>query len=81
MGAVKLVLHEMAAFHATGYHFIPAYPGGREVLAAEHPSIFAMDMLEFFKGKGGADDLLDKFLNMTVQMYSSCVVVLQGPIL
>jgi len=68
LGAVKLVLREMAAFHATCYHFMLAYPGGREALAVDHPSIFSKDMLEFFRGKGRGDELLDKFMNMTAQV-------------
>ncbi len=35
LNAVKLVLKEMAAFHATGQHFIATYPGGLDVLSQE----------------------------------------------
>ena len=39
--AVKLVLGEMAAFHATAHHYIETYPGGLEVLAKETPRVKA----------------------------------------
>jgi len=39
LNAVKLVLQEMAAFHATGDHFITTYPGGLEALAHECPRV------------------------------------------
>ena len=37
--AVKLVLKEMAAFHATAHHYIQTYPGQLDALAKEQPRV------------------------------------------
>ena len=41
-----MVLKELAAFHATGLHFINAYPGGREALATEYPDFFTENIYQ-----------------------------------
>jgi hypothetical protein len=39
LNAVKLVLKELAAFHATGDYFISTYQGGLEALAKKYPRV------------------------------------------
>ena len=76
LGAVKLVLSELAAFHATSHHFIKTYPGGLASLAVECPRIFKAGRT-FFKGEDGSNDMLNKILHMTQQMFDSCLLVVQ----
>ena len=76
LGAVKLVLSELAAFHASGYLFIRSHPDGLQALAEEYPGIFQIAG-DYFKSLAGVDDMLEKFLQMTLQMYSSCFLVVQ----
>jgi hypothetical protein len=35
VNGAKLILKELAAFHATGWHFINRYPGGKDALAKD----------------------------------------------
>ena len=40
LDAIRLVLSELAAFHATGYVFYKTHPDGKEKLAQDYPHIF-----------------------------------------
>ena len=71
LNAVKLVLKELAAFHASGYHFIHSYPGGLEALAKEYPSTFK----ETFFGVELEEDVAKNMLDIIANMFGSCVVV------
>jgi len=42
---LKRYLKELAAFHATGLHFINTYPGGREALALNFPDMFTENFM------------------------------------
>jgi len=42
---LKRYLKELAAFHATGLHFINTYPGGREALALNYPDMFTENFM------------------------------------
>jgi hypothetical protein len=46
LNAVKLVLSEMAAFHASGYQYIQSYPGNLEALAKDCPRVNSIGFLE-----------------------------------
>ena len=63
-----MALKELAAFHATSFHFINTFPGGREALALDYPDTFSNDL---FAGK----DMLEKYFGMTANMFGSCVLV------
>ena len=73
---MKLVLRELAAFHASGYLFIRNYPGELQALSKEYPGIFQIAG-DYFKSLVGVDDMMEKFLQMTSQMYGSCFLVVQ----
>ena len=66
------MLKELAAFHATGLHFINTYPGGREALATEYPDFFTEN---FIPGKEAGKEMMDKFAEMTANRFGSCVLV------
>jgi hypothetical protein len=72
LNAIKLVLKELAAFHASGYHFIHTYPGGLEALAKEYPNTFT----EMLFGGGMGEEIAKNYFDMTVNMFNSCVLVL-----
>ena len=61
----------MAAFHASGFHFIHIYPGGLEALLKEYPLTFSE---KFFNDDMG-QDMAQNFFDMTVNMFGSCVLV------
>jgi hypothetical protein len=66
------VLKELAAFHATGLHFINTYPGGREALASEYPDMFTEN---FVLGKDAGEEMMHRWFDMTANMFGSCVLV------
>ena len=63
-----MVLQELAAFHASGHHFINTYPGGIEVLTKECPQTFTEDFFE-------NSDMTKQFFDITVTMFGSTVLV------
>ena len=71
LNGVKLIISELAAFHASGFHFISTYPGGLEALAKEYPITFTQS---FFAEDLG-EDMLKGFLDMTKNMFGSCALV------
>lgn len=76
IGEVKLVLHELAAFHATSHHFIKTYPGGLTSLAAECPCIFEVGK-PFFEVKDGSEEMLNQILQMTQKKFDSSLWVVK----
>jgi len=75
LGGVKLVLHELAAFHATSHLFIKTYPGGLAKLAAECPRVFQDG--KTFESKSGSDDMLNKMVHMSQELFASCLTMVQ----
>ena len=71
LNGVKLVLKELAAFHASGFHFIKTYPGGLEALAKEYPNTFT----ETFFAADLGEDMMKGFFDMIKNMFSSCALV------
>ena len=72
LNAVKMVLQELAAFHASGHHFIKTYSGGLDALAKEYPLTFTED---FFNGNDMGEVMAKQFFDMTVTMFGSTVLV------
>ena len=70
--AVKLVLKELASFHATGFYFVNTYPGGKEGLAIDFPEMFTENI---FRGDGVNAEMMSKFFEMAANMFGSCVLV------
>ena len=70
--AIKLALKELAAFHASSFHFINTYPGGKKALEIEYPDVFSED---FFAGNDFSKEMLTKFFEMSSSMFGSCVLV------
>lgn len=71
MNCVKLVLKELAAFHASGFHLISTYPGGLEALTKEFPKTFS-DAL-FCEEMG--EMMIKGYFGMIKDMFSSCILV------
>jgi len=63
------VLKELAAFHATGLHFINTYPGGREALALEYPDMFTEN---FVLGKDAGEEMMYRCQFHQHSTYSFC---------
>ena len=68
---MKLVLKELAALHASGFHFINTYPGGLEALAKEYPNTFTETL--FAEDMG--EEMLKGFFDMISNMFNSCTLV------
>ena len=62
LNGIKLALKELAAFHATGYHFINAFPGGKEALAKLYRDLFQTN---FFEGRKIGDEKVVKIFAPT----------------
>ena len=69
---MKMVLRELAAFHASGQHFISTYPGGVDALAKEYPDTFTED---FFNHNDMGEAMAKQFFEMTSTCFGSCVLV------
>ena len=67
-----MVLQALAAFHASGHHFIKTYPGGNDALAREYPLTFTED---FFNQNDMGEEMAKQFFEMTVTMFGSTVLV------
>ncbi len=72
INGIKLVLQELAAFHASGHHFIQTYPGGIDTLAKEYPNCFTES---FFNNHEMGEEMAKGFFEMTSNMFGSCVLV------
>ncbi len=72
LNAIELVLKELAAFHATGFHFINTYPGGRKALATEYPDFFTEN---FTPGEEAGKEMMSKFAEISATRFGSCVLV------
>jgi hypothetical protein len=72
LNAAKMVLQELAAFHATSQHFISTYPGGIELLAKEYPQFFTED---FFSSNEKSREMVKQLFDMTSTCFGSCVQV------
>jgi hypothetical protein len=70
---VKLVLQELAAFHASGMHFIRTYPGGIQALESQHRDTFTQVMWVTESEAGRA--MSQNFLDMMFNIFGSCVLV------
>ena len=68
---MKLVLKELAAFHASGFHFISTYPGGLDALAKEYPSTFTESLF----GEEMGEEMTKGFYDMVKNMFRSCTLV------
>ena len=62
------MLKELAAFHATGLHFLNTYPGGREALALEFPDMFTENFMP-------GEEMMQGFYDMTDNTFGSCILV------
>ena len=67
-----MVLKELAAFHATGLHFVNTYPGGKDVLAVDYPGLFTDS---FFTGKDASEEMAKIFESFQTNMFRYCVLV------
>ena len=76
LGAVTLVLQELASFHATSHHFIKTYPGSLASLSLDCPHIFEAGRTSF-KGNDGSDGMMSEILEMTQKMFQSTLLVVQ----
>ena len=56
------MLKELAAFHATGHHFIKTYPGGVEALTEVYQELFQAD---FFEGRKMGDEKMVEIMAPT----------------
>ena len=73
LSEIKLVLEELASFHATAHHFINTFPGGMEALNIEYQNLFQE---KFFDIETKNDNIVIKqFLGMIIQMFGAAVVV------
>ena len=62
----------MAAFHATSYHFVNSYPGGKDGLNKEFQKLFNELFFEEIK----KDDVtMNGFIKMTTQMFGTVSAV------
>lgn len=82
LNGVKLVLKELASFHATAQHFINTYPGGREALSDDYKKLYDADFFEVPKkpDNNGNDENANEnkmkgFFHMISQMFGTAVVV------
>jgi len=73
---VKLVLHELAAFHATSHHFIKTYPGGLASLSLDCPRLFEAGRT-LFRCKDGSDGMMTEVLETIERMFKSSLLVVQ----
>ncbi len=62
------MLQELAAFHATSYHFINTYPGGKDGLNNDFQKLFNED---FFEEKQNEDVSMKSFIDLTIQLFGT----------
>jgi thiamine kinase-like enzyme len=72
LNAVKMVLEELASFHATGHHFVNTFPGGMEALNKEYQKLFQE---KFFDNEKKEDNGMEQFLVMVTKMFGASIVV------
>ena len=67
-----MALKELAAFHASGFHFINTYPGGKNALDVEHPDLFSEN---FFASEVQNKEMWTKYFEISSNMFGSCIPV------
>ena len=72
--AVKLVLEELASFHATGHHFVNTFPGGTEALNEEYQNLYQEN---FFDVEKKDENGMQQFLAMVTKMFGAAIVVVK----
>ena len=70
--AIRLILKEMASFHATSHHFVNTYPGGKDCLNQHFKKLFNDDFFEAIKKD---DETMKALMNGMTQMFGSISVV------
>ena len=68
------MLKELAAFHATSYHFVNTYPGGKDALNADYQKLFNEDFFEEMKKD---DATMKAFIDFVIQMFGAATTVTQ----
>ena len=72
--AIRLILKEMASFHATSHHFVNTFPGGKDALNADYQKLFNED---FFEGMKKDDATMKAFIDFVIQMFGAATTVTQ----
>ena len=70
--AIRLILKEMASFHATSHHFVNTFPGGKDALNADYQKLFNEDFFEEMKKD---DETMKALMNGMKQRFGSILVV------